>query len=134
MPGFLLRRQEQGKKSRFARRRALFVLSKIEEGPEEHRLDEREGVGEAGAGGRSALRLCTLGAQSPFHAEGGVHAGGGKGTDRAGLRTERADLFQGLQEPGARDRTGGLNMTKEMPFAALLRPAVEQGTALFFQY
>ena len=77
-----------------------------EEGTKEYRLDEREGVGEAGAGGRSAVRLCTLGAQSPLHAEGGVYPGGGEGTDRAGLRAERVDLFQDLQEPGASDRTG----------------------------
>ncbi|MGA7322201.1 MAG: hypothetical protein WBW98_16970, partial [Candidatus Sulfotelmatobacter sp.] len=37
-----------------------------------HRLDERKGVGEAGAGGGSALRLCTLGAQSPLNAEGSI--------------------------------------------------------------
>jgi len=33
-----------------------------------------------------------------------VHAGGGKGTDWAGIRTERTDLLQDLQEPGAGGR------------------------------
>jgi hypothetical protein len=40
-----------------------------EEGFQGNRLDQREGVGEAGAAGRSALRLCTLGAQSAGNAE-----------------------------------------------------------------
>src|SRR5208282_2911064 len=41
-----------------------------QKGSQGHRLDERKGVGEAGAGGGSALRLCTLGAQSPVHKRG----------------------------------------------------------------
>ncbi len=53
-------------------------------GSQGHRLDERKGVGEAGAGGGSALRLCTLGAQSPVNADGSIQAGGGKGTDGKG--------------------------------------------------
>ena len=52
---------------------------------------------------RAGLLSRTLGGQSPLHAEGGVHAGGRKGTDRAGFRTERADLFQGYDEPGTGD-------------------------------
>jgi len=72
----------------------------------DHWLDEGQGTGQAGAGGGSALRLCTLSAQSPLTAQGGVPAGGGKRADGAGGGAERADLLQGLQEPGAGDRTG----------------------------
>jgi hypothetical protein len=54
-------------------------------------VDERKGVGEAGAPGRAALRLCTLGAQSPLNAEGSVPAGGGEGTD--GKEEEPSELI-----------------------------------------
>jgi hypothetical protein len=57
------------------------------------------GVGETGAGGGSALRLCTLGAQSTDNAEGRIRARGGKGIDGVGLRTARNHLFQDLQKP-----------------------------------
>src|SRR5208282_2944294 len=50
-----------------------------QKGSQGHRLDERKGVGETGAGGGSALRLCTLGAQSPLHVDGSIPAGGGEG-------------------------------------------------------
>jgi len=51
-------------------------------------LDEREGVGEAGAGGGSALRLCTLGAQSPLNAQGRLQTRGGEGADGKRRREE----------------------------------------------
>ena len=38
-------------------------------------VDEREGIGEVSARGGSAVRLCTLGAQSSHHAEGAVSKG-----------------------------------------------------------
>jgi hypothetical protein len=47
-----------------------------------------------------------LGAQSPLDARGRVHAGGGKGTDRAGDRAARNHLLQALQEPDSGNRAG----------------------------
>ena len=49
--------------------------------------------------------MCTLGAQSRSMGREEFTREVGKGTDRAGCRTQRAYLFQGLQEPGAGDRT-----------------------------
>src|SRR5207253_7516461 len=57
-----------------------------------------EGTWRNWPGRRAAVRLCNLGAQKPLKAEGGVQAGGGKGTDRAGDRTARAHLLQSLQQ------------------------------------
>jgi hypothetical protein len=58
-----------------SRRKAYYLMSIHEHLPpqarkrsEGTRMDQRAGVGEAGAGGGSALRLCTLGAQSPLNA------------------------------------------------------------------
>src|SRR5579862_1792465 len=65
-----------------------------EEGFEGNQLDEREGVGEIGAGGGSELRLCTLGAQSPLNVERRVRARGGKGTDGTRDRAPRDHLLQ----------------------------------------
>src|SRR5208282_3089929 len=75
-------------------------------GPEADRLVQGDRTGESRASRRAALRKCNLVAQSAFVAQGTIQGGGGAGVDRAGIRTERADLFQGLQEPGAGDRTG----------------------------
>ena len=47
-------------------------------------VDERQGIGEVSAGGGSAVRLCTLGAQSSHHDEGTVQKGSREGIDRAG--------------------------------------------------
>jgi hypothetical protein len=53
-----------------SRRKAYYLMSIHEHLPpqarkdlKENRMDQREGVGETGAGGGSELRLCTLGAQ-----------------------------------------------------------------------
>ena len=50
--------------------------------------------------------MCTLGAQSPLHAEGSVQAGSGEGTDGKGRGAVGTDLLQGLQEPDPGDRAG----------------------------
>ena len=47
-------------------------------------VDEREGIGEVSASGGSAVRLCTLGAQSSHNDEGAVPKGSREGIDRAG--------------------------------------------------
>ena len=77
-----------------------------EEGIERDRLDERKGAGEVGAGGGSAVRLCTLGAQSPLNGERRIYARGGKGTNRAGDRATRDHLLQSVQEPDPGGRAG----------------------------
>ena len=64
-----------------------------------NRLDERAGVGEAGAARRSELRLCTLGAQSARNAERGLQARGGEGTDGKASGAIGANLLQALPEP-----------------------------------
>jgi hypothetical protein len=57
-------------------------------------VDEGAGASEAGAPGRTAFRLCNLVAPSPGDAEGGLQAGGAKGTDGKGNGAVGADLFK----------------------------------------
>jgi hypothetical protein len=61
-------------------------------------MDEGAGARKGRAPGWSARRLCKLVAQSARAAEGGLQAGGRKGTDRKGRGAVGADLPQGLQE------------------------------------
>ena len=70
------------------------------EGAEAGRLDQGEGAGHAGAQAGTELRKCTLGAQGPDNAARGISPGNRKGADWEGQRAHRADLLQGLQEPG----------------------------------
>src|ERR1700730_9884649 len=76
-------------------------------------MDEGTGTGESGQEGWAGVRLCNLAAQSALATKGSVQAGGGEGTNRAGIRTVRDYLLQAVQDtaPGRRagDRDGGLD-------------------------
>src|SRR5436190_1660220 len=48
-------------------------------------MGEGTGAGESGAEGRAGVRLCNLAAQGTLNAEASVQAGGGAGTNRAGI-------------------------------------------------
>ena len=74
-----------------SRRKAYYLMSIHEHLPPQVRkelkqvgVDERQGIGEVSTSGGSAVRLCTLGAQSSHYDEGTVQKGSRKGIDRAG--------------------------------------------------
>ena len=74
-----------------SRRKAYYLMSIHEHLPPQARKELKQvgwtkgtGIGEAGAGGGSGVRLCTLVAQGPCNAEGRIQARSGEGTDRAG--------------------------------------------------
>jgi len=64
-------------------------------------MDKGQGVGKGGPEGRAEVRLCTLGAQGQLDAQGGIQARGRAAPDRAGDRTTRDPLLQGVQKPAA---------------------------------
>src|SRR5438477_11161923 len=76
-------------------------------------MDEGIRAGQGGQEGWSGVRLCNLAAQSALAAKGSVQAGGGEGTNRAGIGTMGDYLLQALQDPDsdhrAGDREGGFD-------------------------
>src|ERR1700730_12319386 len=76
-------------------------------------MDEGTGVGESGSEGWAGVRLCNLVAQGALTAKGSVQAGGGEGTNRAGIGTVGDYLLQAVPDPDsghrAGDRDGGFD-------------------------
>ena len=57
-------------------------------------VDQSPGVGQGGPEGRAEVRLCTLGAQGQFDAQGGIQARGRAAPDRARDRATRDPYFK----------------------------------------
>src|SRR5512146_2119806 len=69
-------------------------------------MDEGAGVGESRQKEWAGVRLCNLAAQGALPTEGTVQAGGGEGTNRAGIGTLGDYLLQAVQDPDSGGRAG----------------------------
>jgi len=94
-----------------SRRKAYYLMSIHENLPPQARKELKTGcwakgnrVGQIGAQGSTALRLCNLVAQSSSIVEGRFSAGGQEGTDRENNRCVGNGLLQTAPKPSSRDR------------------------------
>src|SRR6478752_7227712 len=69
-------------------------------------MDQGIGACESCEEGWAGVRLCNLAAQGALNAQGSVQAGGGEGTDGAGIGTVGDYLLQAVQDPDSGGRAG----------------------------
>ena len=96
-----------------SRRKAYYLMSIHEHLPPQARRELKEvgwtkglELAKVAQEGWAGVRLCNLAAQSALTAEGRVQAGGGEGTDGAGIGTVGDYLLQAVQDPDSGGRAG----------------------------
>ena len=96
-----------------SRRKAYYLMSIHEHLPPQARKELKEvgwtkglELAKVAQEGWAGVRLCNLAAQGALTAEGSVQAGGGEGTDGAGIGTVGDYLLQAVQDPDSGGRAG----------------------------
>ena len=96
-----------------SRRKAYYLMSIHEHLPPQARKELKEvgwtkglELAKVAQEGWAGVRLCNLAAQGALTAEGSVQAGGGEGTNGAGIGTVGDYLLQAVQDPDSDRRAG----------------------------